>query len=218
MLTLTEYVRIMISLIVVLDPIGIVPLFLSMTSDYTPAERHRTAWVAALTVAVVLIVAAFVGDWLLALFGIRIATFRVGGGILILLMAISMLHARVSGSVQTPEEAREAKDKDAVAVVPLAIPLMAGPGAISAVIIASHHPPGGTGSATHLAALSGIILLVSAIAWLALRLGAVIQPRLGRIGINVITRLMGLILAAVAVEFIVAGVSELFPALTAPAK
>lgn len=215
MLTLTEYVRILISLIVVLDPIGIVPLFLSMTSGYTPAERHRTAWIAALTVAVVLIVAAFVGDWLLALFGIRIATFRVGGGILILLMAISMLHARVSGSVQTPEEAREAKDKDAIAVVPLAIPLMAGPGAISAVIIASHHPPG---EPAHLAVLSGIIVLVAALAWLALRLGAVIQPRLGRIGINVITRLMGLILAAVAIEFIVAGLGELFPALVAMPK
>ena len=211
MLTLTEYVRILISLVVVLDPIGIVPLFLSMTSGYTPAERNRTAWVAALTVAVVLIVAAFVGDWLLAIFGIRIATFRVGGGILILLMAISMLHARVSGSVQTPEEAREAKDKDAIAVVPLAIPLMAGPGAISAVIIASHQP----GGALHLSVLSGIIVLVSALAWLALRLGAVIQPRLGRIGINVITRLMGLILAAVAIEFIVAGLGELFPALVA---
>ena len=209
MLDWPDYIKIFVSMIVVLDPIGTMPLFVAVTRSHSHAERHRAARTAAITVAIVLVIAATVGDWVLMLFGIQIATFRVGGGILILLMAISMMHARVSGAVQTEEEAREAEEKAAVAVVPLAIPLLAGPGTISAVIIFPHR---GTGVA-HMMILCGPILLAAGLSWLALRLATFLQPRMGRIGINVVTRLMGLILAAVAVEFIVNGVRELFPML-----
>lgn len=209
MLNWIDYAKILISLFVVLDPIGTVPLFMAVTDGRSKASRHRIARNAAITVIVVLILAAIVGDLMLMLFGIRIATFRVGGGILVLLMAISMMHARTSGAVQTEEEAREAEEKDDVAVVPLGIPLLAGPGAISTVIIVSHR---GTG-AGHMAVLCGLIVIVAAATWLALRLAVVIQPRLGRTGINIVTRLMGLVLAAIAVEFIVNGLLELFPGL-----
>ncbi|MEX2215939.1 MAG: MarC family protein [Phycisphaeraceae bacterium] len=209
MLSSMDYVKILVSLIVVLDPIGTIPLFVAFTRTHNQAERHKAARTAAVTVAIVLVIAVTVGDWVLMLFGIQIATFRVGGGILVLLMAISMMHARISGAVQTEEEAREAEEKAAVAVVPLAIPLLAGPGAISAVIIFANR---GTGL-THMAILCGVILLASGLTWLALRLATVLQPRMGKIGINIVTRLMGLILAAVAVEFIVNGVRELFPML-----
>lgn len=209
MLALTDYIKILISLVVVLDPIGAVPVFLAMTPEHTHSQRKRTVNIAALATAVVLIIAAVAGDFVLQMFGIGIAAFRVGGGIVILLMAISMLHARVSGTVQTPDEAKEAKDKDDVAVVPLAIPLLAGPGAISTVIIVAHRGEG----AAHLGIVCGLILIVAALTWLSLRLGAVIQPTLGRTGINVVTRLMGLLLAAVAVEIVARGLTELFPFL-----
>jgi len=209
MLDWIDYAKILISLFVVLDPIGTVPLFMAVTDGQSKANRQRVARNAATTVIVVLVLAATVGDWMLMLFGIRIATFRVGGGILVLLMAISMMHARISGAVQTQEEAHEAAEKEDVAVVPLGIPLLAGPGAISTVIIVSHR---GTGAA-HVAMLCGLIIIVAAATWLALRLAVVIQPRLGKTGINIITRLMGLVLAAIAVEFIVNGLLELFPGL-----
>lgn len=209
MLEWSDYAKVLAGLIVVLDPIGTMPLFMAVTSDQTTAQRRRTALVAAITVIIVLLVAAVVGEHVLALFGVRIATFRVGGGILILLMAISMMHAKTSGAVQTPEEARLAHEKDAVAVVPLAIPLLAGPGAISAVIIFAHRGSG----VTHMAILSVVIVIAALLSWLALRLASIVQPMVGPIGIKIVSRLMGLILAAVAVEFMVNGLLELFPGL-----
>ncbi|MEO8340943.1 MAG: NAAT family transporter, partial [Nitrospirota bacterium] len=119
------------SLFVIANPLGAAPLFMSLTNRQTPEQRIRTARVTATTVAVVLITAVFVGEALLRFFGIRMASFRVGGGILILLMALAMLQARPSPTHHnTPEETEEAAMKGGVAVVPLGIPLVAGPGAI----------------------------------------------------------------------------------------
>ena len=144
-------------------------------------------------------------DYAMVITGISIAAFRVGGGILILLMAVDMLHARRSRSSHTAEENQEAVDRDSVAVVPLAIPLLAGPGAISTVILDAH-----TLSAwSQRLILSAIILGAAFTIWLSLTLAAPITERLGKTGNNILSRLMGLILAAIAVEFIVNGMMTL---------
>jgi len=203
------YAKVLTALFVIANPVGAVPVFITLTSRYGVSGKRRTASVTAVTVFVVLVSAAACGDRLLHFFGISVASFRVGGGILILLMAMGMLGTNPSSAHYTPEEAEEASGKESVAVVPLAVPLVAGPGAISTVIIYANH------TATW---LDAVVLLVATVfvavsVWVALRLADPISRILGGTGIKVVTRLMGLILAAVAVEFIADGASQLLPGL-----
>ena len=135
MLTLVEYVKIFTAILVIVNPIGAVPVFLTMAGSQSQEERCGIARLAAFSVAIVLVAACVFGESLLRFFGVSMASFRVGGGILVMLIAIAMFHAQLSWSKATPEETKEAEQKADVAVVPLAIPLLAGPGAISTVII-----------------------------------------------------------------------------------
>jgi len=208
-LTWTVYLKIFIAMLAIVNPIGAVPLFISLTSNQQREERYRTATIASITTAAVLAGACLFGDELLRIFGVSIASFRVGGGVLLLLMSISMFHAEQSRSRQTPEEAIEAEERTGVAVVPLAIPLLSGPGAISTMIIYTTQGRG----PVHIAILIGGSLLVGAIVWISLRLAVPIGTVLGRTGINIATRLMSLFLAAIAVEFIAGGIGQLFPGL-----
>jgi multiple antibiotic resistance protein len=209
MLEWHEYLEILTALIVIVDPIGAVPIFLGLTSGQTGKYRAYTARVASITAGLVLIMASAIGEPLLRFFGISIASFRVGGGILVLLMAISMMNARVSLVKQTPEESKEAEEKDNVAVVPLAIPLLAGPAAISTVIIFAHRET----EPLFKGFLVAAILFVTFLTWAALRLSIPLSSKLGRTGLNNITRVMGLLLSAIAVEFIATGLLALFPGL-----
>jgi multiple antibiotic resistance protein len=197
------------ALFVIADPIATIPIFINLTSGQSHDERVRTAHVTALTVGAVLVSSIFIGQPLLQLFGIRIASFRVGGGILILLMAISMLNARLSRTVGTPEEMQEGSEKDDPAVVPLGIPLVAGPGAISTIIIYAHQ----ASDVYDLAFLVFAGLLVAVSVWIALRMADPLRNLLGKTGINIISRLAGLVLAAIAVEFIASGLVQLMPGL-----
>ena len=201
--------KIGIALFAIVNPIGSVPIFISATDGWNRQQKLRTANVVALTVFLVLAASALFGEGILAFFSITIPSFQVGGGILILLIAINMLHAKQSHSKQTPEEAKTMEERDVIAIGPLSIPLLAGPGAISSMIIAAQD------STTFGAQLSLLmpILLVALLVWLSLQLSSYIAGKLGTIGINIVTRLMGLILAAMAVEFIAHGLSGLFPAL-----
>jgi MarC family membrane protein len=208
---LSSYLHVFTALFVIVNPIGAIPLFISYTRNQSPIERRLTARTTATAVAVVLIVSIFLGDYLLQFFGIGLPAFRVGGGILILLMAIAMLNAQQGGARYTIEESREGEQKDNIAVVPLAIPVLAGPGAISTTIIYAHKAHG----ALDMIVLVGAALLVAAGIATALYLADPIADRLGRTGINIATRIMGLILAAVAVEFIAEGLIQLFPRLAA---
>jgi multiple antibiotic resistance protein len=201
--------KIGIALFAIVNPIGSVPVFLSATSEWTDAERARTVRTITFTVFLVLTASVFLGDQILRFFGIGIPSFQVGGGILLLLMSISMMHARQSGVLQTPEEAQVAAEREAIAVVPLSIPLLAGPGAISNMIIAADQ----SGSLWGHVLLIGPVAAVSLLVWMILRLSVRIAHRLGTIGINIVTRLMGLILAAMAVEFMARGLGGLFPGL-----
>jgi len=203
--------KIGIALFAIVNPIGSVPVFMSATSGWKKAERAKTAKTAAFTVFIVLTLAAFIGDQILDFFGVSIPSFQVGGGILLMLIAISMMHAKQSAAHQTPEERQTLAEKKVIAIVPLSIPLLAGPGAISNMIIAAQQNSSVTG---HLSLIIPIFF-VCLIIWLVLSLSVVIANKLGTIGINIVTRIMGLILAAMAVEFIAHGLAGLFPKLLA---
>lgn len=209
MLDFAEYGKIFIGLLAIVNPFGAIPLFISMTLDESDIQRRKTINVVAVGVISILLVSLFFGELVLVFFGITIASFKVGGGILILLMAIAMLHAKTSHVRQTDEEADESIDKQSVAIVPLAMPLLAGPGAISTVILAAHQGRG----VIHYGMVSLGITLLGLVVWSVLRLSPLIAGRFGATGINVFTRIMGLILAAIAVEFIASGLQELFPVL-----
>ncbi|MBZ0251816.1 MAG: NAAT family transporter [Candidatus Methylomirabilis sp.] len=203
------YAKAAATLFVILNPIGVAPLFLSFMVGHSDAERRRTARTAGITVACVLLVAAFAGAELLRLFGVSIGAFRVAGGFLLLGTAVSMVQARLGPLKHTPEESAEAQEKESVAVVPLGIPLLAGPGSISSAILYAQQARG----ATDLAVLAAIFLAMGGIVTLLLSAALRLQRALGKTGINVLTRLMGILLTALSIEFIVGGLQELIPAL-----
>jgi multiple antibiotic resistance protein len=209
MLEFTEYTKFLIALLAIVNPLGAVPIFVALTSGTVGAERKKIAQLVVVAVMIILFVALLFGDLLLRFFGITIHSFSVGGGILILLMAISMLQAKVSAVAHTPEEAREGASKESVAVVPLAMPLLAGPGAISTVVLYAHKNP----SVAHYAVMSLDILIVGLLLWIVLQLVPWISRHISQTGINIFTRIMGLILAAIAVEIIASGLKGLFPVL-----
>jgi len=209
MLDYAEYIKIFVGLLAIVNPFGAIPIFISLTAGEDSGQRLDTINLVAIGITIILLTTLFFGEWLLHFFGITIDSFRVGGGILILLMAIAMLHAKTSPIRQTKEEANESIDKESVAIVPLAMPLLAGPGAISTVILAAHKSSG----IPHYLVISLGIILLSLVVWGVLRLSPWIMRRVSATGINIFTRIMGLILAAIAVEFIANGIKGLFPVL-----
>lgn len=207
--SLPEYFKFFAALIAIVNPIGAVPIFINLTSDQPDRDKKKTAFLAACATSTILLVALVTGEALLNFFGISIASFRVGGGILILLMAISMLHAKPSTVKHTPEELEDSAERQTIAVVPLGTPLLAGPGAISAVILNAQR----YSSPTHYLLLGLEIVIVGLAIWLILRVAPLVATYLSKTGINIVTRIMGLIMAAVGVEFIANGLRQLFPVL-----
>ncbi len=203
-----EYLRFFVTLTAVLDPFLAVPIFVSVTAGHSPRERVRVARVVTITVFAVLAGAAIFGERLLRLLGTSLPAFQVGGGLVLLLMALAMLNAQVGEIRQTRAEARELKSREASGVVPLAVPLLAGPGAIGTTIIAAQQ-----GGLAHGATLIACILLVCAFLWLMLRLAQVVSRRMGTTGLNIATRLLGLLLAAIAIQTMADGLRILFPGL-----
>jgi len=206
----TEYLRFAVTLTAVLDPFLAVPLFLTLTANQSARERAVLVRVVAVTVFAVLAVSALLGDSILTLMGASLAAFRVGGGLVLLLMALAMLNAKVGGVRQSEEEAAELESGEMRGVVPLAIPLLAGPGAISTTIIAAEKGIG----VFHFAMVLGVIAAVSLLTWLVLRAANAIGERISRTGLNIATRLLGLLLAAFAVQTMAEGLRELFPGLS----
>jgi multiple antibiotic resistance protein len=207
--SLAEYVKMFTAVLVIVNPVGAVPLFLTMSGSQSQLERRRVARLTAFSVGIVLIAACLAGESLLGFFGVNMASFRVGGGTLVMLTAIAMFHARLSWSKATPEETREAEQKSDIAVVPLAIPLLSGPGAISTVIIFANQ----SSSWSDKGLLIASCVMVALAVWIALRMAMPIGALLGKTGINIVTRLMGLLLAAIAVEIIAEGLAQLLPGL-----
>jgi multiple antibiotic resistance protein len=205
-----EYLRYLVTLTAVLDPFLAVPIFLTLTASQDARARVVLVRVVAITVFAVLAVSALLGDSILTLVGASLAAFRVGGGLVLLLMALAMLNAQAGGVRQSEAEAAELESGELRGVVPLAIPLLAGPGAISTTIIAAEK---GTGI-VHLSVILGCIAAVSLLTWVVLRAADAIGDRFGTTGLNIATRLLGLLLAALAVQTMAEGLRELFPGLS----
>ena len=212
LLPLSGYARFFVTLAAVLDPFLAVPIFLAVTASRSAKERSRLVNAVTVTVFAVLAGAALFGEQLLLLVGASLPAFRVGGGLVLLLMALAMLNAQAGGVHQSQDEAKELESGahlgDTQGVVPLAVPLLAGPGAISTTILAAQ-----TGGAAHFAAILGCILAVCALTWITLRLAGPIGAKLGTTGLNIATRLLGLLLAALAIQTMAEGLRQLFPGL-----
>ncbi len=203
----------LITLLAIVNPIGVVPFFIHFTRGFDAAQRQRTVRIAATTVFVVIASSALFGLQILGFFGISLASFQVGGGLLLIMGAVQMLHAEPAESKgqDVDEGANRAAAGASIAVVPLTIPLLTGPAAISTVVIYAEKSHGFMGLAT----LIGYGLIISVATWLVLSAAERIGTFLGQTGINVMTRLMGLILAAIAVEVMADGLQKLFPILAA---
>ncbi len=204
----TEYLRFFVTLIAVVDPFLAVPIFLAVTSGRRDESRARLARAIALTVFVVLSITAFVGEALLTIIGASLPSFRVGGGLVLLLMALAMLNAEAGPVRHTEAEAQEAIAGDVGGIVPLAIPLLAGPGAISTTILAAED-----GGFVHRLAIVACIAIVCVLAWLVLSNAHRIATRVSLTAMNVATRILGLLLAAMAVQIMAQGLRELLPGL-----
>jgi multiple antibiotic resistance protein len=203
---LQEYLRFLVTLTAVLDPFLAMPIFLNLAPSRP--SRLRLARAVTLTVFLVLTGSALFGDALLRLMGTSLPAFRVGGGLVLLLMALAMLNAEAGGVRQSRAEARELESRAMSGVVPLAVPLLAGPGAISTTIIAAQ-----AGGAAHAAALIACIAIVCLLLWWMLRIADAVGPRMGTTGLNIATRLLGLLLAAIAIQTMAEGLKVLFPGL-----
>ncbi len=207
MLELSEYVKIFIAILAILNPFGVLPVFLSVTGNSTEPERKKIARTVGLAVGGVLALTALVGETVLQLFGISIASFQVGGSILLLLMAVSMMFAKES--TDKGESSGAVPDLRSVAVVPLSVPLLAGPGSISTIIIYANL----AASPLHIGLIILCVAAASFITWIILRLATRIGKLIGPLGLSIVSRLMGLLLASIAVEFFAKGIVKLLPGL-----
>jgi len=201
----------LIALLAIVNPIGVVPFFIHFTQGFTTEQRRRTIRVSALTACLVVAISALAGLRIIEFFGISIASFQVGGGMLLLISSLQMLQAQQAETRKEDVDEGESKaDAGAsIAVVPLTIPLLTGPATISTMVIYSQQ----TTQWWQVGVLMGYGLVIGAAAFLALSAAGRIAKLLGQTGINVMTRLMGLILAALAVEIMADGLQKLFPAL-----
>ncbi|AMG05014.1 MULTISPECIES: YchE family NAAT transporter [Vibrio] len=203
------FLQFFLGLVAAVNPVGIMPVFVSLTGHMTLEEKNKTAATANIAVAIILIIALLAGQMLLDLFSISLDSFRVAGGLLLLSIAFSMMSGKLGEDKQNKQEKSEYISREQIAVVPLAMPLMAGPGAISSTIVYGARYP-------NMFDTLGIILTVVAFSfcsWLLFRSAPYIVRLLGQTGINVITRIMGLILGALGIEFIANGLRSLFPGL-----
>lgn len=198
------------SIFFLVDPIATVPVFLVMTSEHGPRPRRRMARRAALACFLVLSGFSLIGQLLFQLLGITLAAFQTAGGLILLLIGLDMVQAKRSRTKQVPEEADEATLRDDVGIVPLGVPMLAGPGAISTVMVFMGQARGWQ----QITAVLVAIALTSVSAYIALSAAGLVRRHLRDTGINILTRTMGMLLAAIAVQFMATGILAL---LNAPA-
>lgn len=191
------------SVLFIVDPIAVIPTYLVITQGETATQRRDTARRACIAAALLLIVFALAGRLIFHLFGITMPAFRIAGGLILWLVAMDMLRGE-RRTQESPVEITEGKQKEDVAVTPLAVPMLAGPGAISTVMVLA----GQARTATQHLLVYLSIVLTAVLSWIALRVGERLVIWLGETGIRVTTRIMGLLLAAVAIQFVLTGVKD----------
>lgn len=189
----------------IIDPIGMIPMTLAATSRVSPERRNQIVDQAVLVAGGVMLFMGVVGRVILDYLGITLPAFMIAGGILLFLIAIDMLFARPTRAKATEAEEKEAAATENPAVFPLAVPMIAGPGTIATVLLLVNLSHGDRLDFTIVALAYGVALLVT---WLCMRGSAILQRVIGTTGINVVTRLLGIILAALAVQFVVNGLVQ----------
>ena len=204
----------LITLLAIVNPLAIVPFFIHYTQGFSRAQRRRTIWTASFSAFVVIATSALAGLKILEFFSISLASFQVGGGMLLLISSLNMLNAQPAEAKPHTNEMEEGAEKAAmgasIAVVPLTIPLLTGPATMSTVVIYAEKAK----TFWQLSTLVGYGIVIGIATALCFALAQPIARVLGKTGINVMTRLMGLILAALAVEVMADGLVKLFPALS----
>jgi len=210
-----EYAKTFVGMVALMNPLSAIPIFITLCSDKPAKLCKRIPKVTAVAILIILMISVWAGEMILKLFGISIEAFQAGGGILILLMAIHMLQAKKEPVKQTSSEQKELDSTDAtsvlsIAVVPLAIPLMAGPGTISFGIVQGAEVAAMSGGRI---ILSVVVLASALVAWLTLAMAEPIGKKMGETGLNIATRLMGMLLAAIGVQMIAHGLLKLLPGL-----
>ncbi|MDO4558590.1 MAG: MarC family protein [Planctomycetia bacterium] len=200
-----EVIPFVVALVVVINPIGMLPVFYSLTDHLTTRERRRTAWLTCLTIGVVLVISLLGGIAVLNFFGIDIDSFRVGGGVYLLLLGLKMLRVDPNTSRSTSEHAED----DSVAIVPLGMPILAGPATISTAVLYAQQ------ARTPDAMIWLVVgaLIASFLVRIVLGVADVIRDRMHPVVLTSVSRIMGLLLTSLAVKFITSGLSRLLPGL-----
>ena len=203
----------LVTLLAIVNPLAIIPFFIHYTQHFTEEQRRNTVRISSISTCVVIAVSALLGLHILEFFGISLASFQVGGGMLLLISAMNMLNAQPAEAKTTTHELEDGAEKAAmgasIAVVPLTIPLLTGPATMSTVVIYAEKAK----TVLQLGTLVGYGVIVALATALCFSMAQPIARALGKTGINVMTRLMGLILAALAVEVMSDGLTKLFPVL-----
>ena len=189
----------------IIDPVGMIPLTVSVTAGATPARRSAIVDQAILVAAIVILVMGVVGKTILDSLGITLPAFTIAGGALLFLISVDMLFGRKTGTKQTPEEEREGAESANPAVFPLAVPMIAGPGTITTVLVLATL---GAGDWSKLAVVFAAYASAMAAAWICMRLSTQLLRVIGTTGIHVVTRLFGILLSALAVQFVLNGLLE----------
>lgn len=202
-----ELLKFFVLFFVVVEPISLVPLFAGLTAGADEAFRRRMALRSVLLAGAVLALFAFGGGWFLQTMGISVAAFRIAGGVMLFLIALEMVFARESGTRTTSEELDESRKRADISVFPLAFPFIAGPGALAIVLLTFGASRGEIGLS---AGLFGVVVLVLGITWGLMRLTPLVMRVMGVTGANVVNRLSGVVLAALAVQFMVDGATAAF--------
>ena len=189
----------------IIDPVGMIPLTISVTADATPSRRAAIADQAILVAAVVILIMGVVGKKVLDSLGITLPAFTIAGGALLFLISVDMLFGRKTGAKQTSEEERADAESTNPAVFPLAVPMIAGPGTIATVLVLVTLA---AGDRAELAIVFAAYASAMAVTWICMRLSTQILRVIGTTGVHVVTRLFGILLSALAVQFVLNGLAQ----------
>lgn len=206
---MTDYLTFGLALVTITNPLGAMALFAGLTAGQSEQQKHVIARQASVAVAIILLVVTWAGSQLLTLFGVTPAGLEAGGGLILILMGISMLGSSTPRTKSTKREEAAAMEKDSIAVVPLAMPITIGPGAITTVMLGTQALP----SVVDKVVISIVSLVLTLIVWLCLRYATPIARLIGETGIGVVTRIMGLFITAVAFQMLASGLMHLMPGL-----
>jgi multiple antibiotic resistance protein len=202
-----------IALITIINPIAAASIMVSMIAPPTPATIRPVAFKASLTVLVASLITLYTGEFIFRLFGINVLSLKVIGGIILMMIAINMAYGHGAKARHTPEEHDEAQEKEDISIVPLGIPILFGPGVIATIIVLNNNHLESFSRPISFALVSVAIVVASLTTYLVLRYAGSINRALGVTGMKILTRIMGLVVGAIAAQFIVSGVKGLWGTL-----